>query len=277
MSNLTRITAAAAAAAFTLLTLAPSAGAVTRPYLGLPDSQLPDVTAFSVSDTGHISVELTVPADVPAGGVWTFYRTSFAAGGFDTQGGGKVAHEIVNPGHPLKLELDPTPGSEADPCTQIDFVLVHPVLNESGQPYAAQLTSNEVCQPGYKPPTSDTPPPTPGPPPVADTPPPASDTPPSGTDVAGPPTTEAPVAPPVAPAPPAAPEAPEAPEAPAAPVTDTPAAETGQPVVVESARAEALPVTGSSNAGPMTATALVLMALGTLACVPRWVKRHALR
>jgi hypothetical protein len=254
MSNLTRITAAAAAAALTLLTLAPSAGAITRPYLDLPDSQLPDVTAFDVSDTGHISVNLTVPADVPAGGVWTFYRTNFAAGGFDTQGGGQVVHEDVKPGRQMRLELDPTP-DQTGPCFQIDFTLTHPVLNESGQPYAARLTPNEVCQPGYKPPTNDTPPPKPGP-------------------------TEAPPAPPATPEAPEAPEAPaapEAPEAPATPVTDTPAAETGQPVVVESARAEALPLTGSSNAVPFTLTALVLMVLGTLACVPRWVKRHALR
>lgn len=257
MPNLTRIGAAAAAAALALLTIAPAVGATTRPYLDLPTEQLPDVTQFVISDTGHVTVDFTIPASVPVGGTWYFAQAGFGAGGFDSQ---KPVYELLAPGQHFSLDVDTD-----TPCVQVDTVLTGP-LNPTGQPYSADLTHADICQPGYKPPTEQTPPPALPPAPGQE------------TEQAPPPTTEA-VAPPTIGAP--STPAPEAEVPGPAAETPTAAAETaeiGQPAVVPGpARASSLPTTGSSNAGPMTATALGLMVLGSGACVPNWLKRRALR
>lgn len=250
MSNLTRIAAATTVAALALLSVAPAAGATTRPYLGLPDDQLANVEQFDIDDTGHLTVDFTVPTDVPAGHVWVYMQAGFGAGGFERQ---QPVHELLHPGQHFTVDVN-----TQTPCTQADLVLTGQ-LNDSGQPYSAALTDTEACKPGYTPPEEHRETPTPAPPaPEA----------PTG-EQATPPTTEA-VSPP-------APEAPTPAAETPAPIAETPTPVAAQPVGVESARASALPMTGSSNAGPMTATALVLFVLGSAACIPGWVKRHALR
>jgi hypothetical protein len=248
MFNPTRIAAATTVAALALLSVAPAAGATTRPYLGLPDDQLANVEQFDISDTGHLTIDFTVPTNVPAGHVWTYMQAGFGAGEFEQQ---QPVHELLAPGQHFTVNV-----ATGTPCTQADLVLTG-TLNDSGQPYAAALTDTDVCQPGYTPPEEH-----------HDSPPPAPPAPEAPTgEQAAPPTTEA-VSPPTTEAP--------APEAPA-PAAETPGPVAAQPVGVESAGASALPVTGSSNAGPMTATALALFVLGSAACIPNWLKRHALR
>lgn len=144
MTRITRVLVGTAAVAAALLLTATPASAVTRDYLDLPVAQLADVTHFDITDTS-VSVDVLIPADVPAGHVWTFIHTEFAAGGFDHQyDGPPKVHEPLTPGQPYTLNLPISTG----PCEQVDLVLVGP-LNPTGQPYAADLTDSEVCRPGY--------------------------------------------------------------------------------------------------------------------------------
>lgn len=254
MSNLTRIAAATTVAALALLSVAPAAGATTRPYLGLPDDQLANVEQFDISDTGHLTIDFTVPTNVPAGHVWTYMQAGFGAGGFEGQ---QPVHELLHPGQHFTVDVN-----TQTPCTQADLVLTGQ-LNDSGQPYSAALTEADICKPGYAPPEEHRETPTPAPP-APEAPTGEQATPPT-TEAVSPPTTEAP-----------APEAPTPAAETPAPAAETPTPVAAQPVGVESARASALPVTGSRT-GPAVATALVLFVLGSAACVPGWVKRHALR
>lgn len=142
------------------LTRPAGAQTVTRTYLDLPAEQLPEVLYFQVGKAGDgptgtqivVTVDVTIPATVPDGHVWTYYQSAFPAGGFDGQQ--PTVTELAPGQHFTVMTM-----TDGDPCAQIDLKLVGP-LNPNGAVYAADLTSGVECQPTYTPPTY----PVPGPP-----------------------------------------------------------------------------------------------------------------
>lgn len=244
MSSMTRITRVLTlATGLVLIALTLPAGATSRPYLDLPATQLPDVAAFHIGAT-TISIDVTVPADVPAGNVWTFFHTAFAAGDFDRQytDQPKIA-EALHAGQHYTLTL-PVPTDE--PCTQVDLGLVGP-LNPTEQPYAADLTANEVCRPGYTPPAQQAT--------TSTTAAPTTST--TAVEQQATTTTTAP-----------AEQATTSTTAPAEAITD---ATTSAPTAMASSTT--LPVTGGHADGLLTA-ALSLIAVGVTLCTLARARRH---